>query len=313
MDQSSVILTVSSHLAGFLEVAGTTTFAKDALAARADRRGLGERGYFEGQAQLQREPENPVDPQAVAVLVDGEKVGCLPSYAAKDLALPAGASELVRYQLHVLRDKKLLDKAYVWLANGDPEWQFTAQNPPALTSRERINSSHAEKSSMVREALQGGGERAQRFKLGMVDGVHYLELVEPIKQFKREGRLEEALVLCYKAIEAAEGNAGGREPAPWYTEQAAIVHRELGQKTEEIAVLKRWLAHCPRLSAPAAASVNASQSSRRSGGRRVGQGTSPKTLRGNPTGEQVQPPASQGRIRIGEQEELDPAAAGVLH
>ncbi len=246
MDQSLVILTVSSRLAGCLEVAGTTTFAKDAVAALADRRGLGERGYFEGQAQLQREPENPVDPQAVAVLVDGEKVGCLPSYAAKDLALPAGASELVRYQLHVLRDKKLLAKAYVWLGNGHPEWQFTAQNPPALTSRERINSSHAEKTSMVREALQGGGERAERFKRGMVDGVHYLELVEPIKQLKREGRLEEALVLCYKAIEAAEGDAGGREPAPWYTEQAAIVHRKLGQKNEEIAVLKRWLARCPK-------------------------------------------------------------------
>ncbi|WP_354261427.1 HIRAN domain-containing protein [Arthrobacter sp. OAP107] len=250
MDQSSVILTVSSRLAGCLEVAGTTTFAKDAVAALADRRGLGERGYFEGQAQLQREPENPVDPEAVAVLVDGEKVGCLPSYVAKDLALPAGASEPVRYQLHVLRDKKQLAKAYVWLGDGEPEWQFTAQNPPGLTSRERITSSHTEKTAMVREALQGGGERAPQFKSGMVDGVHYLELVEPVKQLKREGRLEEALVLCYKAIEAAEGNTGGREPAPWYTEQAAIVHRKLGQKDEEIAVLKRWLARCPKAHRP---------------------------------------------------------------
>lgn len=62
-----------------LEVAGTNTFAGDAVAALADRKVSGERGYFEGQAQLQRDPENPVDPHAVAVLVDGEKVGCLPS------------------------------------------------------------------------------------------------------------------------------------------------------------------------------------------------------------------------------------------
>lgn len=40
---------------------------------------------------------NPVDPRAVAVLVDGQKVGCLPSYAAKNLPLPAGTSETVRY------------------------------------------------------------------------------------------------------------------------------------------------------------------------------------------------------------------------
>ncbi len=48
----------------------------------------------------------------------------------------------------------------------------------------------------------------------MVDGVHYLELVEPIKQLKREGKLKEVLVLCYKAIKAAERDAGHREPAP---------------------------------------------------------------------------------------------------
>ncbi|SDL53506.1 hypothetical protein [Arthrobacter sp. ok362] len=98
---------------------------------------------------------------------------------------------------------------------------------------------------MVQDALASGGSRAAQFKRGMVDGVHYLELVEPIKQLKREGQFDEALVLCYKA-EAAEGDAGGREPAPWYTEQAAIVHRKLSQKDEEIAVLKGWLAKCPK-------------------------------------------------------------------
>lgn len=245
-DEQPFTLRVSMQLNQCLEVAGTTTFAKDAVAALTDRKGLRERDYYEGQAQLQREPENPVDPQAVAVLVDGEKVGCLPSYAVKDLPLPAGASEPVRYQLHVLRDQKLLAKAYVWLGDGDPEWAHTKENPPALTSRERINSSHTEKSAIVREALQGGGERAQQFKRGIVDGVHYLELIEPIKELKREGRLEEALVLCYKAIEGAEGDAGRGVPAPAYTEQAAIIHRKLSQKEEEIAVLRRWLARCPK-------------------------------------------------------------------
>jgi hypothetical protein len=245
-EQPSVTLSFSPSFTGCLELAGTTTFAKGAVAALAERMGLGDRGYYEGPAQLQREPGNPVDPHAVAVLVDGEKVGYLPSYAAKDLALPVGASESVGYQLHVLREQKLLAKAYVWLGDGGPDWAHTQENPPALTSTERINSAHADRSEMVREALQGGGERAAQFKLGMVDGVHYLELVEPIKQLKRDGKLEEALVLCYKAIEAAEGDAGGREPAPWYTEQAAIVHRKLSQKDEEIAVLKRWLARCSK-------------------------------------------------------------------
>ena len=79
----------------------------------------------------------------------------------------------------------------------------------------------------------------------MVGKYHYLETVEPIQQLKREKRLEEALALCYGAIEAAENDARGREPAPWYTEQAAIIHRKLGQRDEEIAVLERWITKCP--------------------------------------------------------------------
>jgi hypothetical protein len=78
----------------------------------------------------------------------------------------------------------------------------------------------------VRDALAGGGQRAQQFKRGMVKGVHYLELVEPIKQLKRDDKLREALVLCYQAIEGAEKDSGSM-PAPWYTEQAPARGPEL--------------------------------------------------------------------------------------
>ncbi len=228
-----------------LEVAGTTTFMKEAVTALADRNDLGARGYFEGPAQLQREPDNPADPQAVTVLVEGEKIGYLPSPAARATRLSPGVSAPAIYQLHVLREGKLRAKAYVWLGDGPPEWIHTENNPPGLTQAERANEAHRGRSSMVRDALDAGGARAEQFKRGMVDGVHYLELVEPIQQLKRENRLEEALVLCYKAIEAAEQDSGGREPAPWYTEQAAIVHRKLGQNGAEVMVLRRWLARCP--------------------------------------------------------------------
>lgn len=81
--------------------------------------------------------------------------------------------------------------------------------------------------------------------MGLVRGLHYLELIEPIKQLKREKRFPEALDLCYVAIEGAERGRDGREPAPWYTEQAAIVHRKLGEREAEIRVLERWLRACP--------------------------------------------------------------------
>lgn len=246
INQSRVTLRVSVEHDSCLEVAGTTTFARNAVSALAERKGLAERGYYEAQAQLQRDVNNPVDPQAVAVILEGQKVGCLPSYIAKNLPLPSGAGAPVRYQLHILQGAKFLAKAYVWLGDGTPEWIHTKENPPTLTAKERIISSHAQKSTMVREALQEGGERAQRFKRGMVDGVHYLELIEPIKQLKREGSLEEALALCYKAIEGAESGAGRGMPAPAYTVEAAIILRKLSRKDEEMQVLRRWLAHCPK-------------------------------------------------------------------
>lgn len=56
-------------------------------------------------------------------------------------------------------------------------------------------------------------------------------VAHPIKELKRQGRLEEALALCYGAIEAAE--------------QAAIIHRKRGEREQEIAVLQRWLRVCP--------------------------------------------------------------------
>lgn len=73
--QGSSSVNVSLHLETdpCVEVAGTTTFAKYAVTALARRRGLPERGFLETGALLQREPNNPVDPHAVAVIVEGEK------------------------------------------------------------------------------------------------------------------------------------------------------------------------------------------------------------------------------------------------
>lgn len=229
-----------------VELAGTTTFAKEAVMLLADRKGLGGRGTHECQGQIQREPDNTVDSNAIAVLVEGEKVGNLPSGIAGMLPLRPGTSLPVHYQLHVLREDGFRAKAYVWLDAGVPRWNYCVDSPPPLTAPERTVAAAKGHSEMVKEALAGGCARAQQFKAGMVDGVHYLQLIEPIKQLKREGRLEEALKLSYQAIEGAENDRTGGLPAPWYTEQAAIIHRKLGQRDEEIAVLKRWLNRAPK-------------------------------------------------------------------
>jgi hypothetical protein len=136
-------------------------------------------------------------------------------------------------------------RGWVAVVRGPAAWPHTAANPPAVTLEDRRNEQAARASRMVDQALAQGGDRAEQFKKGMVGRLHYLETVEPIKQFKREGRLAEALALCYGAIDAAENAREGREPAPWYTEQAAIIHRRLGEHDKEESVLRRWLDACP--------------------------------------------------------------------
>jgi len=141
--------------------------------------------------------------------------------------------------------KGLRAEAWAWLGSKAPQWEWSEKKRPPMSSKAKAKASHDGSSQMVREALAGGGSRAAKFRAGMVNGVHYLELVEPIKQLKREGSLEEALALSLAAIEGAEGGRDGREPAPFYTEQAAIIYRKLGRRDDEIAVLERWLALCP--------------------------------------------------------------------
>jgi hypothetical protein len=229
-----------------VKLTGTTTFAKDAITRLAERRGAGEGGYIETGGTLQREPDNRADPHAVAVHVEGEKIGYLPGHLAKLVDLSANGARETQVQIFTeLLPKGLRAEAWAWLAKGPAQWQWSVANRPPLSSNAKVAAHQEGIDGMVADALSGGGARAEAFERGMVAGVHYLQLVEPIKQLKREGRLEEALTLCYAAIEGAEANREGCEPAPWYTEQAAIIHRKLGQRGEEITVLTRWLAHCP--------------------------------------------------------------------
>lgn len=229
---------------GMVQVAGTTTFAKDAVLDLADRHQLGERDVLELQAVLRRYPEHS---NAVTVLVDGVKVGALSQAHSQAMTMGLGDERTVPYQLHVLRTAKGLSAvAHIWLGRGKPRWEYTRNNPAPLTTTERAAHSQQGRTRMIDEAL-ADVLRAPEITAGMVNGYHYTELAEPIKQLKREGRLQDALVLCYQAIDAGEkeARAKGWSPAPAYTIHAAVIHRKLGQRAEERAVLERWMDAAP--------------------------------------------------------------------
>jgi len=237
---------VDDGVEGLTTLSGTTTTCRDAILALADRHGQGDQGYLERPGSLQREPENPVDPDAVAVMVEGERVGYLPGYLTEAADVSTIGSRAVRVQIFTeMVPKGLRAEAWGWLGSRPPQWEWSRTKRPPMSSKAKAMAQHQSSRKMVQDALAGGGDRAADFKRGMVNGVHYIELAEPIKELKREGRLEEALELCYAAIKGAEGDRQGRAPAPGYTEQAAIVLRKLGRRDEEIAVLQRWLKLCP--------------------------------------------------------------------
>lgn len=110
----------------------------------------------------------------------------------------------------------------------------------AFDRRQRIEDEEAGEWFVRQKALNVAAEIE-----GSVRGRHFTERAPEIRQLKREGRLEEALALCYECIDAVERAAmvDRFRMACWYTEQAAIVHRKLGQVVEEIIVLQRYGMH----------------------------------------------------------------------
>lgn len=246
-------MSVSLNLPDCVQLSGTTTIAANAMRSLASRHGIEHGGYLEIAGQLQREPDNPKNGRAITVIVEGERIGYLPGFYTDYVRLEDGIGIPVPVQIFTaIVPKGFRCEAWVWLGDGDPEWQWSKTDRPPLSPQEKARANHEENQKMVREALSEGGERAKQFQQGMVNGVHYLETIEPIKQLKREGRLEEALALCMQAVQAAENEAmaeqaegHGREPAPWYTQQAAIILRKLKRPEEEEAVLRRYLEHVP--------------------------------------------------------------------
>jgi len=81
---------------------------------------------------------------------------------------------------------------------------------------------------------------------GTIDGYHYTNHVERVKQLKREQRYEEAIELLSKLVDATENEskeAGeGWGVAPWYYEQLAIIYRKEKRYDDEVAILAVFLA-----------------------------------------------------------------------
>lgn len=245
-EAGGIPIQVTSEVGDLHKVAGTTTFCGPDAQQVAQVLMRDHDGYLEDVAVLEHVAADESRPEAIDVVYGGQRIGALPSYATGRVGVPLGGKATVPVQLCAADTVKgpRLD-VWVWLGSRSPRWEYSRQHRPPVTAKQRSAEVSRDTRATVREGLAEGGQRRADFLAGSVDGIHYLETVEPIKQLKREGQLEAALKLCYIGIQGAEKDSRFGSPAPWYTIQAAIIHRKLKQHDDEVAVLQRWLAHCP--------------------------------------------------------------------
>lgn len=210
------------------------------------RHGQGDQGYLEIEGRLAQESVEKIDSDAIAVMVQGEPVGYLSFADSRGVDPRAFGSHTISVQaFSELVNDRLRVEAWAWLAPTRAEWEWSEHRRPPMTSAHKARQRQKDSREILNRRAASSPERAREIEKGTINGVHYLELAEPIKQAKREGRNEYALKLCFQAIEGAERGALGGMPAPGYTEHAAIILRKLKRRDEEIAVLDRYLRWIP--------------------------------------------------------------------
>lgn len=77
---------------------------------------------------------------------------------------------------------------------------------------------------------------------GCINGLHYTEYVEMIKELKRSNRIQEAISLLKKCVDAVESEAitNNWGVAPWYYEQLAVIYRKQKDMFSELEILIRF-------------------------------------------------------------------------
>jgi tetratricopeptide (TPR) repeat protein len=181
--------------------------------------------YIRFDALLVPEPDNPYDPNAVAVV--SEEYGTLGHLSREDA---------LRYQgvFQALMRKSCLGETRASLIGG------TRKKPSFGVVLDLLEP------DQLLERVDEGGKAIVRARTGDLQGRHYTTFVEAVKALKRENKLQEAEELLLNLIEAVEEEAAKEKEwtlAPWYYEQLGVVYRKQKRYEDEVKILRRFLAH----------------------------------------------------------------------
>jgi len=112
-----------------------------------------------------------------------------------------------------------------------------------LVSKKKVTSKNQEATKITNN--QDSVKLTFNNKAGYIDGRHYTEYAEDIKELKRQNKFKEAESLLLKIIEVLKAEAKIEGPhwfiAPWYFEQLAIIYRKQGLIKKETEILEHFL------------------------------------------------------------------------
>jgi hypothetical protein len=219
------------------------------------------------EAELRREPDNSYDPDAVAVVIAGSKVGYINADACGDIATAmdrfgksARANGIPALVRGGWTDRPSLG-VMLWLNHEEVRRSISGVDWNELIEDYACGSWPPRGSESGREpGTRTGQERSHHAGAGFSGEPrmpplteHYSDYVEDVKELKRrkDDARAETLLLALIDADEAESRAQGLGVAPWYYEQLAIVRRKRGDLAGEVAILERYAA-MPR--APGASS-----------------------------------------------------------
>lgn len=188
------------------------------------------------------EPSNPYDANAVAVATGPDPTRCL---QVGHIPRRVAARLQPRLTEPRLIDGVIVGKRDRWGIKLDrPTIDAILVNPDA----DKPSVSAEITPLFPRGSAYGGAQDRLPDELAAYDPP--FEWCEIVKDHKRNGRYPEALVVLEGCMQVEEFRGDG--VAPWFYEQAAIIHRKLRDRDAELAVLRRFAAqpHAPGVKPP---------------------------------------------------------------
>lgn len=238
----------SAHLvSGELTVTMLDTHHNEALDSLATRLSLSDGDTVELDARVVRGAEGSEFPRNIIVTVNDQPVGRVHHEEYQKLRR-LSENDSLRATLRIeIRDRThdhTRASGAIWLGNGTPEWSDKTLEPWRTyldrCAAERAKERQRERSKVQQSLITPESLTARALTNGTLPaGADPHDLLSAIQELKRQNRYEEALRLLHAGLEASKHRPDA--PTAWFTEHAAICHRRLKQRDQEIEVLEHFL------------------------------------------------------------------------